>query len=993
MKKTLCVVSLLFYVFSGFGQVVDTAAVVREVDSLEQEARKLIDVQKFEEAFRTLDTAENILLRTIGKENASYAKCRLRRGIVFGAQTRFSEAEPFLVEANEINERILGNENPLTAVSKHQLGAVYRALSQYEKALDFSFQSKNIREKIFGKNSPQYAENLQVIATIYQETGQYEQSELFFKEAISIFVKTIGKENPNYLWSINNLANLYVLMAQYERAEELHLEAMNLRKKTLGKNSLDYAGSLVNLARLYGQMGQHEKVETYAQECSDIIEKTVGKENPFYIYILDLQSRLYYVLGQYDRTENILTEANQIIKKVLGEKHINYATNLHFLGQVYAKTGRLSKAEQYYSEALEIWEATVGKEHAFFMWTLGNLANLYLEMGQYEKAEALHSSLKDLKAKILGNDHPDYSITLDDLANLYLKTGRNKEALPLLTEKAGLEQASIIRASRHLSEVELSAYLKLFNQASHSFFSFAWFNLNDAFLTTGTCFDNILFYKGFAQNASLKMRQFASANPALVGQYNSLTSYYRKLSAEYSKPLAERKNVANLEETANTLEKELTRTVAGFGESNRQVTWPEVQAALQPDEAALEFIHFNYYTPDATDSVLYAALLLKPGMEQPLFIPLFEEKQLKSFLPKGGDKLNSDQVNELYGNSALYDLIWSPVEPHLQGVRTIYQSPGGLLHRLNLAALPAGGQTTLADRYDVVTLGSTRQLVVDHQPEGSLSSTALVYGGIQFETDNKSNTTPTGTPNGNRGSLDFSTVDSTLRSFPVYESGWDYLKGSEKEADNIKSVLTKAGYSAEVRKGGQASEESFKKIGQGESSPRILHVSTHGYFFPDPKTVDDRRRTVDGAELVFKISDHPMIRSGLILAGANHAWKTGKPLGNREDGVLTAYEISQLDLRNTELVVLSACETGLGQIEGNEGLYGLQRAFKIAGAKNLIMSLWQVQDNQTQELMTYFYQKLLIEKLPVRQALRAAQAEMRRQRYEPFYWAGFVVVE
>ena len=139
-----------------------------------------------------------------------------------------------------------------------------------------------------------------------------------------------------------------------------------------------------------------------------------------------------------------------------------------------------------------------------------------------------------------------------------------------------------------------------------------------------------------------------------------------------------------------------------------------------------------------------------------------------------------------------------------------------------------------------------------------------------------------------------------------------------------------------------------------------------------------------------------MIRSGLILAGANHAWSRGigsRPPGNREDGILTAYEISQLDLRNTELVVLSACETGLGHIEGNEGVYGLQRAFKIAGAQTLVMSLWQVPDYQTQELMTVFYEKLLTKKLPARMALHAAQDEMRQRHYEPYYWAGFVVVE
>jgi CHAT domain-containing protein len=219
------------------------------------------------------------------------------------------------------------------------------------------------------------------------------------------------------------------------------------------------------------------------------------------------------------------------------------------------------------------------------------------------------------------------------------------------------------------------------------------------------------------------------------------------------------------------------------------------------------------------------------------------------------------------------------------------------------------------------------------------------------------------------------------------------LKWSEKEVENVQAALGKAGFDAQVIKGWQATEESFKQIGQSGPSPRILHVSTHGFFFPDPVNPQSAIQNPLSEEPVFKLSDHPMIRSGLILAGANHAWKAGRPLGNREDGILTAYEISQLDLRNTELVVLSACETGLGHIDGNEGVFGLQRAFKIAGAKTLVMSLWQVPDYQTQELMTVFYEKLLTGKLAPRLALRAAQDEMRKRHYEPYYWAGFVVVE
>ncbi|MBP6185625.1 MAG: CHAT domain-containing protein, partial [Saprospiraceae bacterium] len=174
-------------------------------------------------------------------------------------------------------------------------------------------------------------------------------------------------------------------------------------------------------------------------------------------------------------------------------------------------------------------------------------------------------------------------------------------------------------------------------------------------------------------------------------------------------------------------------------------------------------------------------------------------------------------------------------------------------------------------------------------------------------------------------------------------------------------------------------------------SPRVLHIATHGFFFPDPV---DKILTSREGEPVFKWSDNPMIRSGLILAGGNYAWQNGKAVSpDKEDGILTAYEISQMNLSNTELVVLSACETGLGDIQGNEGVYGLQRAFKIAGAKYLIMSLWQVPDRETMEFMTTFYKNWLEQKLSIPDAFRKTQREMRDRFFNPYSWGAFVLVE
>ena len=544
-------------------------------------------------------------------------------------------------------------------------------------------------------------------------------------------------------------------------------------------------------------------------------------------------------------------------------------------------------------------------------------------------------------------------------------------------------------------------------------------------------------------SSAVRLNNLAKSVPEAEETSQRLKGYRRRLTAEYAKPFGERKNVDELEEKANAAEKELARMVAGYTEANRQVNWQEVQSTLKPREVAIEFIHFRLNFPKKTDSTMYAALVLLPGNEPPKFIPLFEEKQLEALLKNSGGR-RSDYVNNLYstaktGQKTLYELVWQPLEKVLNpapsavhrppsAVKTVYFSPSGLLHRINLAAIPTSEQENLADRFRFVELGSTRSLA-EGTKAGQLATSpsftnvgrvsnpadvktgsgeALLWGGIQYDMDS----TAIGAANANlktdlartRGDLGFEQTDSTSRLASQSAGGgrggsWEYLPWTEKEINAIAPILTAAGVKPTIQKGFAATEEAFKTIGSNGSgvkkpSPRILHIATHGYFFPDTKTADGGRKAADGSEPVFKMSDHPMIRSGLLLAGSNQAWKTGKPLRpDVEDGVLTAYEISQMDLSNTELVVLSACETGLGDIQGNEGVYGLQRAFKIAGAKYLIMSLWQVPDFQTQELMTVFYQKWLTAKMPLPEAFRAAQQAMREKYEHPYFWAGFVLVE
>jgi CHAT domain-containing protein len=344
----------------------------------------------------------------------------------------------------------------------------------------------------------------------------------------------------------------------------------------------------------------------------------------------------------------------------------------------------------------------------------------------------------------------------------------------------------------------------------------------------------------------------------------------------------------------------------------------------------------------------------------------------------------------------LYDLIWKPLEAELSEVKTIYYSPSGLLHRINIDAIPVSEMETIADKYQLITLNSTRQLVIPTQIKNA-NNDAILFGGIQFEPDSTIHNNEPLLASRSRGELSFTSVDSTLRG-----GTWNYLAGTEREVNAIDKIMQNSGINPSLKKGYEATEETFKHIGINNApSPRILHIATHGYFFPDPKSTTKNTELNIEHEFVFKISDHPMLRSGLIMAGGNAAWQGNQTLEGREDGILTAYEISQMNLSNTELVVLSACETGLGEIQGNEGVYGLQRAFKIAGAKYLIMSLWQVPDKQTSLLMTTFYKKWLEaegpdkggNKMNIPDAFHAAQKQLRDNGLDPYNWAGFVLVE
>jgi CHAT domain-containing protein/Tfp pilus assembly protein PilF len=1011
--------------------------------------------------------SKSIYEKTVGKKNPDYANSLFNLAVLYRVMGQFEKAEPLYIEYKNIVEHALGKEHPDYASILNNMGNLYWYMGQYEKAELLHLEAKDIWEKSLGKEHPKYANSLNNLANIYSDMGQYEKAELLHRECKDIWEKSLGKEHPDIAKTLNNLAMLYINMGQYERAEPLYLESNDIMEKALGKKHPDYASSLNNLANLYSDMGQYEKAEPLYLESNDIWEKVLGKEHPEYgnslnslailydvmgqyekaelLYLeakdiwdkslgkehpdygwsLNNLATLYQTMGQYEKAEPLYLESKDIREKALGKEHPDYANSLNNLATLYQVMGQYEKAEPLYLESKAIRETALGKEHPDYGWSLNGLADLYRDMGQYEKAKPLYLESKDIWTKSLGKEHPDYGWSLNGLANLYYNMGQYEKAEPLYLELSLSNKHRLEKATLHLSERELHNYLNTFSASQNSTLSFTYTTGSEILIPT--CYDNSLFYKGFLLQSAGRIRQLALSDTTTAEKFNRLKGYSRQLSAEYTKPIKERKGVLELEEKVNLAEKELARSVAGYAEALRQVKWEDVKANLKQSEAAIEFISFKVNFPKTTDSIVYAALLLKAGEKQAKFIPLFEEKSLDALLNSKSER-KADYVNTLYTladrgivamkapKKSLYEILWKPLEKELSGIKTIYFSPTGLLHRINLDAIPVSETETLADQYNLIELNSTRQLVIPTQIK-NITNNAVLFGGIQFDQDTTVQNNEPLIVSRSRGELSFNYVDSTSRG-----DSWNYLAGTEREVNAIEKMMQTSGVQTNLKKGYFATEESFKNIGLNNSpSPRILHIATHGYFFPDyransaksgvahdsaaseelvrpmaetAKAATPRPRLeFETEEPIFKMSEHPMLRSGLILAGANAAWQGKQTLEGREDGILTAYEISHMNLSNTELVVLSACETGLGDIQGNEGVYGLQRAFKIAGAKYLIMSLWQVPDKQTSLLMTTFYKKWLEDKMTIPDAFHAAQKELRDIGLDPYQWAGFVLVE
>ncbi|MBK7344861.1 MAG: CHAT domain-containing protein [Saprospiraceae bacterium] len=1001
MKATLLgILTLLTTVL--FAQQNESAC-IEQVDSLIRISRERTNDRQYDEAQKIHAQAEDIAVTCLGTHSSAYASCCFNQARIMDFQRNFPEAERWYLSALKLRGEVSGSRHLEYTSILNNLGALYVNLGQFEQSEAMFLEALEILETMFGKDHQEYIETQNNLGILYRTMGDYERALPLFLSVQEKGKKIWGPDHLYYSICLHSLGNLYQSTGQYEQAEICYQQSKEIWGNQLGKDHPYYTASLNNLAILYKNLGNLEKAEELLIESNAIRKKVMGEKDPEYALGLKSLANLYKHSGEYAKADSLYLLAGQYLDQSLHGDSPDYAMYLSDYAAFEQRMGKYGHAEKLFRRSIDIIRAAYGDQNVHYAIGLNNLAWLYVELNKLEEAEQLLLKSHSILVDVFGREHPETAIVLRNLVKLYAAGEEFEQMGNYLVELSLVEYQNIRDGMHHLSEEELEKYLNKYSGFQDLTMALA--HQTQMQHLVDLCFDSILTYKGMLLESVMQVRRRAVSEPGIAEIYHRMVGCQRRLSRFYAQPLVDRDSVL-LETTraqAEALEKQLARRIAGYGEAFQNVQWQDVKAALGLGEAALEIIRFRQQLEGRQDCVLYAALLLLPDQDGPLWITLCAEEPLERVLFANGER-RADFVNQLYSFSGrgmvrveeplktLHELIWKPLERHLSAIKTIYYSPSGLLHRVNLGAIPLDKQSTLADRHQLIQVNSTRQIGRPYLTESEANHAAL-FGGIQYDMDSTSMISDNAaqvSAEWRTSNLDKAILTDT--SFQVLT--WPALNWTLDEVTAIDAHLSNSGFSTTLYTASGSSEDAFLSLGQTDPAPRVIHLATHGFFFPDLDRSFPGGSDFVAYEPAFQVSDHPLIRSGLILSGGNYAWQHGRAVRpDREDGILTAYEISLMDLSHTELVVLSACETGLGDIQGNEGVYGLQRAFKIAGAKYLIMSLWQVPDRQTMQFMTTFYGHWLEGEMTIPEAFRKTQLEMRDRFFDAYNWAGFVLVE
>lgn len=636
-------------------------------------------------------------------------------------------------------------------------------------------------------------------------------------------------------------------------------------------------------------------------------------------------------------------------------------------GMGYSLFEDWEKAYEDFSKAEKILAAQYGTMDDERLDNLSSQGMVLTKMKQYKEARKAYRQCAEAYLAKYGKESSQYQEVLAGLGTVELYLGNKDEGCRLYGQAAQWLQDMVKSQLRYVNSAERGSF---WNAAMEKLWTMPFFALqaeatDNAF--TEACYNALLFSKSLLLETekSLQKAIQTEGSPEDLEKFKEMLELKEQTSALYRKYGADSDTLAVLNDRIQKLDHELTVRSKSYADYTRFLDWDyqQVRKLLKDKELLVDIVD---YVPQKGEKE-YAAFLIRKDREYPLLLRLFTQKELDALmLEKSADQLYEGAVSE-----KAVKLLWDKIRPHAVEGATVYYVPSGKMYQLAWESLSTDDGSLLGEHYRFMRLSSAREIARVHTAQESGPS-AVLYGGLQYDMTGDEMLAES-----RKYSVGPQMVmRSTLRG----DSAFVALPESGEEVRQIADILTSRKYQVQVHEGISGTEESFLSL--SGCSPRILHLATHGFYFTPSEAVSyDYLRGFRDA----------MYLSGLVLSGGNAVWQGKKLPDGVLGGILTAQDISRLDLSGTELVVLSACQSGQGKVTP-EGLFGLQRAFKKAGAQTLVMTLWRVSDRVTREFMVSFY-KHLVHSGDKRKAFEEARQEIRVRYPEPFYWAGFVMID
>jgi CHAT domain-containing protein/Tfp pilus assembly protein PilF len=919
-------------------------------------------------------------------------------------QGKWKEAVPLAEKVLAARQALLGEKHRHTATSLDTLAGLYQDMGDHKTALPLYQQALAVRKAALGAKHPDYALSLNNLAQLYQARGEHQAALPPYRQALQVRRATLGEKNPDYAESLNNLATLYQAMGDHKAALPLFQQALQAYKAALGDKHRDYASSLNNLAMLYHDMRDHQAALPLLQQALQIRKVALSEKHPDYAQSLNNLALLYHIRGDYKAALPLVQQALKIRKVVLSEKHPLFALSLNNLAGLYQDMGDHKTALPLLKQALQVRKAALGEKHPLYAASLNNLATLYQDMGDHKSALPLYQQALQVYKAALGEKHPDYADTLNNLAALYQGMKQPKQAQRLCEQALAISRANLLLSASVQSERQQLAAAGAVRHQLDLRLSLPELGREGP----AACYRHVLAWKGAIFHQQRQRRQFArllSSSRFEVGKLvEQLRQTSRRLADLTLSPLdsstaaARRQQAETLTREKEELESRLGTLSATFREQHKQaeISLAGLQQLLPADTALVDFLFYTHRDHTQTEPSKRWHRRLSAWVVRRdralVRVDLGSERPTELAVTAWRQALTRRGAAGAAGRN-LHKRLWRPLAKHLVGAKTVLVSPDGVLGTVPFAALPGSKEGTyLIEDVALAVVPVPQALPPMLAPvprEKRLKPSLLVVGDVNFDSTQAvvASADDRGAP---RGGL----------------QGWGKLEATSAEADAVRgsfSRLFRSGKVTDLREG----EARKAAVRQALSKSRYAHLATHGFFAPPELKSALTNEGRDGTTGLFGREGvtgwHPLLLSGLVLAGANKEPKPGE-----EEGILTALEVSEMDLSGLELAVLSACETGMGKQAGGEGLLGLQRAFSVAGCRSVVASLWKVDDRATQALMASFYRVWWGKKVVSRvEALRQAQLSLLREgvrgmvraplpaardsRLPPYYWAAFVL--